>query len=388
MRPRRLATVAATAAIALICAGWLSLRLIPAEAEPSHPGATPGRRVFVVDGPETLDAVPSVVEEFYRAANEEGRSPAAPARDYALWRGLPSTESAVGRDEVVCVPALTDAGDAFVAVIKATFNVRVECRSRDVAEAIARDLGFRTVKVAWSATGTRGASQRLLPRLPAAEGPGGHERQGPVTVLLVLGNRPLDAHTPSLDNVLRAKHAASIFHLRSANSAAGALPWVLPTGGRAVPGRGLSEAEQLLAVLLALGVPRERILLETAARTTADNIKLSMRLLAARGHKKDHLDVVVVTKTSHAEWALPIAQRLLPGIRRISVDAFPLGNEQALDDMVAHLEWRQRGHFPAVALKLLAGRMPTADEAPEPPSWNDDLASRVATLRAGRLGVD
>jgi uncharacterized SAM-binding protein YcdF (DUF218 family) len=66
----------------------------------------------------------------------------------------------------------------------------------------------------------------------------------------------------------------------------GLVPRILISGGVTPGGRGpgaKSEAEVIAAAVTALGVPREALLLETAATHTEENVTLSLPILAAAG---------------------------------------------------------------------------------------------------------
>ena len=85
------------------------------------------------------------------------------------------------------------------------------------------------------------------------------------TVLVVLGNEPLDDSTPTVDMVARVEKAAAFFrdHPRSL---------LVFTGGKT--SGSISEAKMMADIAIRNGVPREAIRLEENARTTAENATL------------------------------------------------------------------------------------------------------------------
>jgi uncharacterized SAM-binding protein YcdF (DUF218 family) len=72
-------------------------------------------------------------------------------------------------------------------------------------------------------------------------------------------------------------------------------PVILVTGGK--PEHGLSEAEVIARCLVELGVPRERLILEQASRSTWENALYSAPML--RGYPR----VLLVTQGFHARRA-------------------------------------------------------------------------------------
>ncbi len=105
-----------------------------------------------------------------------------------------------------------------------------------------------------------------------------------------------------------AEVAADLFHRGMART-------VIPTGGIAHQNDLLStawdrpEAEVFGEILIGRGVPREAILLETAARNTAQNIAFTRRLMADRGLEASCVRIVCkpfmrrrVAATLAVEW--------------------------------------------------------------------------------------
>jgi hypothetical protein len=101
---------------------------------------------------------------------------------------------------------------------------------------------------------------------------------------LVFGNSDAGASAE------RARHAASLF-------LGGHTPLVLLSGGATSEG-GRSEAEHMATVARNRGVPPEALLLETRSRTTAENLSLSVALLA----RQDLLDSVRTVHLVSCPW--------------------------------------------------------------------------------------
>ncbi len=118
----------------------------------------------------------------------------------------------------------------------------------------------------------------------------------PLDAIVVLG-APLrgDALSP----VLAERVAAAIALWR-----AGAARWMVATGG-VTRGARRAEADAIAEVLVAAGVPADRIVVERASRTTAENFTRSAALLAARGART----AWVVTQPFHARRAVALARR-------------------------------------------------------------------------------
>jgi uncharacterized SAM-binding protein YcdF (DUF218 family) len=95
----------------------------------------------------------------------------------------------------------------------------------------------------------------------------------PFDALVLLGCRVAAGALPAAA-ARRAARAAEAFR-------SGLAPRVVVTGGRTW--EGCVEADRLGRELVTHGVPRERLLLERAARTTRENAALTARLLAPLG---------------------------------------------------------------------------------------------------------
>ena len=176
-------------------------------------------------------------------------------------------------------------------------------------------------------------SRRLLEHFTPTQMGRRSSHDDSAVVLLVLGNKPLDEHAASLDNLRRAVHAARLYH-SLANVTA-----IIASGGRVVANVGLSEALQIAAVLLYYNVPPEKISAESYATTTGDNAKLAKRLMRSTLGESS-AQVLVVTKASHAKRAVSTVRRKLPN----AVGARPhlvVTSADMMQDIQIHLAWRR-----------------------------------------------
>jgi uncharacterized SAM-binding protein YcdF (DUF218 family) len=122
---------------------------------------------------------------------------------------------------------------------------------------------------------------------------------------------------------------------------AGVAPIVLPTGGRTRP-VALAEAEAIADGLRAAAVPGPAIVVEPAARTTAENAVRCAALLAARGARTAWL----VTQPFHAARARHL-------FRRAGLDAEVWHIAHGLEAAVPLRAWRWRAREVAAWVKLL-----------------------------------
>lgn len=104
-------------------------------------------------------------------------------------------------------------------------------------------------------------------------------------------------------------------------------------------GYGGDAATVLAAVARAAGVPEDRLLVETEATTTYENVRLGLLRLGAPPRS-----LVVVTSLRHATRAGLVAERLAPGTR-VWVVAVPddFGPSTRLREAAALLAYRARG---------------------------------------------
>lgn len=112
------------------------------------------------------------------------------------------------------------------------------------------------------------------------------------TVIIILGNRPLDETTPAVDTIYRVIKGVELFK-ENPNAV------MIMTGGKTA-GR-ISEAEMMGLIAWSRGVPAQAILLEDQAKTTQENALFSARLLKGTHIKKSYL----VSKEEHLSWAMP-----------------------------------------------------------------------------------
>jgi uncharacterized SAM-binding protein YcdF (DUF218 family) len=93
----------------------------------------------------------------------------------------------------------------------------------------------------------------------------------------------------STPSALRAIEGVRLFRLLDWH------PLVVASGGRPTPGPHRGEGAVMADALVALGVPRERILVEDRSLTTHDEAQIVTEMLAARGIRR----FVLVTSPTH-----------------------------------------------------------------------------------------
>ena len=126
----------------------------------------------------------------------------------------------------------------------------------------------------------------------------GRSDPGPADAALVLG-AAVAGDSPSPVFAERLRHAVSLYR-------AGTVGTLVMTGGRD-PGDQVGEAEVGRAFAVAAGVPASDILVETASRTTFENMVNVLPLLGR---------VLVVSDPLHMRRAIRIA-------RDVGIDAYP-----------------------------------------------------------------
>lgn len=112
--------------------------------------------------------------------------------------------------------------------------------------------------------------------------------------------------------------AARLYHLD-------VIPAVVVTGG---PNRLTGEPEALLhrEILLAAGVPPERVIVEDRSTNTLENVTLALPLIAAQFALESVESVLAICKWMHARRALMTLKRHLPpGIRYYVHTYYPDG---------------------------------------------------------------
>jgi uncharacterized SAM-binding protein YcdF (DUF218 family) len=138
----------------------------------------------------------------------------------------------------------------------------------------------------------------LLALLPCISGctasDTGHADKAPVgTILIVLGNEPLDEHTPTVDMMARVRKAVE-FH--KANPDSLLVFTVGTTAGR------VSEARMMANIALASGISTNSMRLEESAESTSENASLTANIIS----KFNPSHILIVSKADHLEWAMPI----------------------------------------------------------------------------------
>ena len=116
------------------------------------------------------------------------------------------------------------------------------------------------------------------------------------TILVVLGNEPLDDHTPTVDMIARVKKAVE-FHKGQPDS-------LLVLTGGATAG-GVSEARMMADIAFASGVSTNAVRLEEKARSTSENASLTAKIVGTFIPSR----ILIVSKTDHLDWAMPIFRR-------------------------------------------------------------------------------
>lgn len=152
---------------------------------------------------------------------------------------------------------------------------------------------------------------------------------------LLLGSKPVRA-------VERALGAARLF-------LAGRVGTIIPTGGVwwSYEGEQLTEAEIMTRVLVAEGVPRDRIIQENEARTTQENMIYGTLQMIRHVHRIPD-SVIIVTSVTHMKRSMALAKALLPRKIRLSMyPTFPSMDHEAwlnMEDNQAHLNDSLRLH--------------------------------------------
>jgi len=114
--------------------------------------------------------------------------------------------------------------------------------------------------------------------------------------IIVLGNRPLDHSTPTVDMVKRTLRG--IEWLKTHPDA-----WLVLTGGMTFG--EISEAKMMTLIARSRGVPESQMILEEEARTTGGNAEFTERKLSSF----DLQNIFLVSKASHLSWAVPVFQQ-------------------------------------------------------------------------------
>jgi uncharacterized SAM-binding protein YcdF (DUF218 family) len=130
---------------------------------------------------------------------------------------------------------------------------------------------------------------------------------------------------------LRVDRAAELF-------AQGAVPIVVITGA----GIGGDSAATMREECVKRGVPSDRILVETAARSTRENMLFAAPLLRGRGFRR----VALVTSVFHMGRAERAARRVMPELDWVSVPVKDAATPSELRRLHL-LEWVKLGWYVA-----------------------------------------
>lgn len=166
------------------------------------------------------------------------------------------------------------------------------------------------------------------------------------TAVIVLGNRPLDDATPTVELVQRVLTAVDF--VREKDNAV-----LVMTGG---PTAGqVSEAKMMGLIALSRDIPRHRVVLEEHAMSTDANAKLTALIVIELGAKT----VYVCSNTNHLRWAMPLFLS-----QPVFTDAKPLESPDRREETQRQIE------------QQLLRRD------------SDLLRKRLQSLKEGRSGVD
>jgi uncharacterized SAM-binding protein YcdF (DUF218 family) len=102
----------------------------------------------------------------------------------------------------------------------------------------------------------------------------------------------------------------------------GTVRWVVVTGGKNRI-TGANEAQAHLQILLARGVPGDRIIVEDESTNTLENVRLALPRIAAHIAIEDMRTVVVIAKWYHCRRATMTLRHGLPGVRCFAVTYEP-----------------------------------------------------------------
>ena len=140
------------------------------------------------------------------------------------------------------------------------------------------------------------------------------------TVLVVLGNEPLDDSTPTIDMVRRVTKAVE-FQQQHPKTL------LLFTGG---PTAGTnSEARMMATIAVSQGVTTNTICLEEEARFTQENARFSARLVEPIHPRR----ILIVSKSDHLDWAMANFQR-----EEVFRTAQPLACQVPTADSIAQMK--------------------------------------------------
>ena len=136
----------------------------------------------------------------------------------------------------------------------------------------------------------------VLPFASCRGEPGKQENAGVDTVLIVLGNEPLDDATPTVDTIARVAKAVEFCKKHPAT--------LLLFAGGATVGTN-SEARMMADLAVAQGVATNMIRLEERAHSTAENARLTAKLMQEIRPRR----IWIVSKSDHLDWAMHVFRR-------------------------------------------------------------------------------
>lgn len=178
--------------------------------------------------------------------------------------------------------------------------------------------------------------------------PSARDTFGQKCALVVLGAAVRPDGTPSAVLIRRVERAVALMR-------AGTGDLLVPTGG-VIAGRP-AEAEVMAALAARMGVPADRILIESKARNTRENASFSLALLAdAEAARRPGTvagmigQVVVVSDAWHLPRAVMLFRRAAPPAVTVRGCAVPV--------RAGHLGWWAAAlrEIPAFAVDALRGR--------------------------------
>lgn len=117
------------------------------------------------------------------------------------------------------------------------------------------------------------------------------------SVLIVLGNEPLDDSTPTVDTIARVNKAVEFW---KADTNAIIVFTGGPTAGKT------TEARMMADLATASGVPSESMMIEGKATSTEANARLSAQMIKNIKAQR----ILIVSKADHLEWAMPIFRKV------------------------------------------------------------------------------
>lgn len=116
------------------------------------------------------------------------------------------------------------------------------------------------------------------------------------TVLVVLGNEPLDDQTPTVDMIARVKKAVEFYKANPGS--------LLVLTGGATAGK-VSEARMMADIASTSGVSTNYTRLEEKARTTSENANCTAEIVRNLNPRR----VLIVSGADHLDWAMPIFRK-------------------------------------------------------------------------------